>query len=337
MLFLLLLAVCFITSFVITKVVVKYANKIKLMDHPVARSSHDISTPRGGGVSIVFVFILSLIYLNRSSELDNSMLLSFVSGGLLVSIIGFWDDIQNLSRKVRVLVHIIAGVVSLSFLSELPEIVIFNLYLNNQILLFPFYTVVLVWLLNLYNFMDGIDGIASVEAIAVLIGASLILVLHGDFNTPKVFLVLSSTISGFLIWNWPPVKIFMGDVCSGFIGFIIGLFIITSIRSEFINAWVWLILLAVFIVDATYTLVRRFIHGNTWYGAHRSHAYQILSRKYKSHKKITTSVLVVNIVWLYPFAYLASIYEFWAPLISLIALLPLILIEFKVKAGLLDD
>ena len=129
----------------------------------------------------------------------------------------------------------------------------------------------------------------------------------------------------------------MGDACSGFLGFVLGLLaIITSLESS-INLWSWLILMAVFIVDATYTLLRRILRGEVWYEGHRSHAYQILSRRYKSHKRIALGVSFVNIIWLLPLAYLASIYEYWAPLLSLIALLPLLVVVHRVKAGLLND
>jgi Fuc2NAc and GlcNAc transferase len=90
-------------------------------------------------------------------------------------------------------------------------------------------------------------------------------------------------------------------------------------------------------VDATFTLLRRVFIGEMWYEAHRSHAYQILSRRYNNHKKITLSVLTINAIWLFPLAYLASIYEYWAPLYSFIALTPLVLVAHGVKAGMVHD
>jgi len=129
----------------------------------------------------------------------------------------------------------------------------------------------------------------------------------------------------------------MGDACSGFLGFVLGLMAIITSLGEAINIWSWLILLAVFIVDATYTLIRRVLQGQKWYDAHRSHAYQILSRRYNSHKKITLAVLAINVLWLFPLAYLSSIQEYWAPVLSLIAISPLVVVAHKAKAGLIND
>ena len=135
-------------------------------------------------------------------------------------------------------------------------------------------------------------------------------------------------MAGFLVWNWPPAKIFMGDVGSGYVGFTISVFIVYSYITDLINIWVWLILLGVFIVDASITLVTRMITGQKWYAAHRSHAYQHLAQKWRSHKKVTLSVLAINIIWLLPIAWLAMMVPDSGDIFTALAYLPLVIIAF---------
>jgi len=340
MVFVGLLFFSFFASYFMTLLALKYATKTGLLDHPGKRSSHNISTPRGGGISIVIIFIISIVFIwSSASDTQDQLILGIVFGGLLVAGIGFWDDHHHIPAKWRFLVHLIASVLALAFITELPDIPFFSFKIELSIFGTLFYAIVLIWLLNLYNFMDGIDGIASIEAITVLLGATLILVLQDNFDSTKLLLLLAACVTGFLAWNWPPAKIFMGDASSGFLGFTIGLMAISISSTEQlnINLWSWLILLAVFIVDSTYTLLRRITNGDKWYEAHRSHAYQILARKYNSHKKVTLLVLLINSIWLFPLAYLASIYEYWAPVLTLITILPLIYITHKVEAGIKNN
>ena len=125
----------------------------------------------------------------------------------------------------------------------------------------------------------------------------------------------------------------MGDACSGFLGISIGLFALTASVDAAMNLWSWIILYGVFLVDATYTLCRRVVRGEKFYEAHRSHAYQILSRRFQSHKKVTFGVLVVNICWLFPMAVVTSLYPSYAFLGMIAALTPLLVLAVKVGAG----
>ena len=336
---LLLLFFAILMTYGLTKIALLYALKKGLIDSPGCRTSHQNDTPRGGGVSIVVTFLLFVVAMIwwSSGKSINNIYVSIVVGGAIVSVLGFWDDHRHIPAKWRFSVQLIAASVSLLLLSELPAISFFSMQISLFLLALPFYAMVLVWLLNLYNFMDGIDGIASVQAITVSAGAALILVLNGEHEIAYLLLFLSASVSGFLLWNWPPAKVFMGDACSGFLGFVLGLIAISTSLGAAINIWSWLILFAVFVVDATYTLIRRVLQGEKWYEAHRSHAYQILSRRYKSHKKITLGIIIINVVWLLPLAYLASIYEYWAPVLTLIALFPMMIVDYRVEAGVFND
>jgi len=327
-----------VVSFILTKIIRQYSLKNKLIDFPNKRSSHSLPTPRGGGVSVILIFFTSLLcfwYIDYIQ--DYKLIISIIAGGSLIAVIGFMDDHNHIPAKWRFLIHIGATLISLSFLSDLPTITFFAFQINFSIFTILLYMLVLVWMSNLYNFMDGIDGIASVEAISVLLSAALIMYFHDNTSKPYILIILASSVLGFLIMNWPPARIFMGDACSGFLGFTIGLLAISTSSSEGINLWCWLILLSVFIIDATYTLTKRVIIGDKWYEAHRSHAYQILSRRYNSHKIVTLGILTINLLWLLPLAYLASIYQYWAPVISLVAVFPLIVVANLIGAGIRND
>ena len=128
----------------------------------------------------------------------------------------------------------------------------------------------IVWMINLFNFMDGIDAIASIETISVSMAAATILLAAGNAPFSYLLLVLAATTTGFLVWNWPPARIFMGDAGSSYIGFTIAAVAIATSETAGINLWCWLILLGVFVVDATVTLVVRVLRRDRWYEAHRN-------------------------------------------------------------------
>jgi len=199
---------------------------------------------------------------------------------------------------------------------------------------FPIYTLGLVWLINLFNFMDGIDGIAAIEAVCVLSGCVLLLWFQGaPLQTLAWPMLLAVTVVGFLLWNWPPASIFMGDVGSGFLGYVLGCFLVDTAVAGLIPVWSWLILLGVFVVDATVTLVRRALSGARWYEAHRSHAYQHAAQKWKSHRKVSLAVLGINLVWLLPLAWLAALIPEHGWLIMVVALAPLVAAALWLGAG----
>ena len=329
----------FAASYLLTGIIRRYAINQRLMDIPNARSSHVVATPRGGGLAVVIVFLSGIggLALTYSPEFNPAFIPILILAGTLVAGIGFWDDHRPLSAKWRFLVHFLAGTGALLYLPELPVIHFFSFALKSQVVLFLLYVLMLVWILNLYNFMDGIDGIAAVEALTTAGSAVLLLWFQGQIDWVLIPLLLFVSVSGFLVWNWPPAKIFMGDACSGFLGFVLGLLAIMTSINGALNIWCWWILLAVFIVDATTTLLRRILRGEIWYQAHRSHAYQILSRRLASHKKVTLGVLLINIFWLLPLAYLTLIAEVWAPLICLLAMTPLVFIAYTTGAGTTND
>ncbi|WP_434650389.1 MraY family glycosyltransferase [Pseudomonas sp. D1-2] len=314
----------------------RYALSRSMIDVPNARSSHTVPTPRGGGVAIVLSFLLALPVLAVAGFLTWPTMYAMLGAGMGVAVLGFLDDHGHIAARWRLLGHFAASVWALYWLGGLPPITLFGLDLELAWfghILALFY---LVWVLNLYNFMDGIDGIASVEAICVCLGACLLYWLGGFDSLIVAPLALALAVAGFLFWNFPPARIFMGDAGSGFLGIILGML---SLQAAWVSSkllWVWLILLGVFIVDATVTLLRRLLRGDKVYEAHRSHAYQFASRRYGRHLPVTLAVGVINVFWLLPLGACVVLLNLDGALALLIAYVPLVLLAFKFHAGELE-
>ena len=185
--------------------------------------------------------------------------------------------------------------------------------------------------------MDGIDGIASIEALCVCLGACLLYWING---TPALIwgpLVLAMAVLGFLYWNFPPARIFMGDAGSGFLGMTLGVLSIQAAWESSGLFWSWLILLGVFIVDATFTLLRRLIRGDKVYEAHRSHAYQFASRRFGRHLPVTLAVGAINLFWLLPIAFCVTYWGMDGAIGLVMAYIPLIILAVKFHAGALES
>lgn len=327
------LIVVMVASCVLTGLIRRYALNKDLMDIPNYRSSHTVPTPRGGGVAIVLVFMCALTFLAALGYVSLVDFSVFIVPATIVASIGFLDDHGHVAARWRLLGHFVASSWAVFFLNGLPELSIVGLSLNLSWLGFLLASVYLVWMLNLYNFMDGIDGIASVEAICVCLGGAVLYILIADQSSVFLPLVLAGAVLGFLVWNFPPAKIFMGDAGSGFLGITVG---ILSIQASWVAPqllWSWLILLGVFIVDATFTLLRRLLRGDKVYEAHRSHGYQYASRHYKQHLPVTLGVMVINLVWLFPLALIVALGFVDGFLGLLLAYAPLFFLAIKFKSG----
>ncbi len=323
------------TSLILTWLTRRYALRASLMDVPNSRSSHVQPTPRGGGLAIVGSFLAALAATYPIGGVPVEVLVVLTGGGGLIALCGFIDDHVSISAPSRLLVQFLAAGLAVFLVggyfqadAPIPGV---------DILAASLTAIGLVWLTNLYNFMDGIDGIAAVETLSVCGGGATLLAILGSPALVPAFLFLAAAAAGFLAWNWPPARIFMGDVGSAFIGFSIGVLSLAASRSTEIPLWTWAILLGIFLVDATVTLLRRISSGQRWYAAHRSHAYQRLARRLRGHAPVTLIVLAINAFWLTPLAYLAAWSPAFAPLTATLAFLPLVLIAVRLGAGRLDS
>ncbi len=318
----------------LTGVFVRYASERALLDIPNARSSHVVPTPRGGGMAIVVTTVAALVVAALAGALTSRDAAGLAGAGTLVALIGFADDHVRIPAGWRLLGHFVAAAWLVWWIGAIPPLRLAGWSANPGWGLVLVAVVYVVWMLNLTNFMDGIDGIAAVEAITVSLGGAVLYVSRAPATTQLLpLVVLASATLGFLVWNWPPARIFLGDSGSGFLGIMLAGFSLLAARVSEPLFWGWLILAGVFIVDATVTLIRRFIRRERVHEAHRSHAYQHAAVRLRSHKRVTLAVAAINIVWLLPIAWLTAA----GPLPGLaglsIAYAPLAIIALWLGAG----
>jgi Fuc2NAc and GlcNAc transferase len=270
-------------SAILTGMVRAYAVRSSLLDVPNERSLHRTPTPRGGGIAIVLVTLAGLVGLAAIRAIPASVAWTLGGGGALVAAVGWLDDRRGVSAPARALVHAVAAGWAVAWIwgEPAPGAILGALGI--------------VWGINLYNFMDGIDGLAAVEAVSVGAIAGALLLAAGNITLAIVTMLVAVSAVGFLGWNWAPARIFMGDVGSGFLGYTFGALALLSHRSDAVSLTLWLLVMGVFFFDATVTLLRRMARGERWYQAHRSHAYQRLVRAGSSHARVTTLALLVNL------------------------------------------
>lgn len=325
-----------IITWIITAIVVRYASKLGLVQHPNHRSSHTKITPHGGGVAIIISTLVFSMWLLWRDPADHQGHWIAISLSLIVAIKGLVDDIHPLSAKLRLFIQFLVSSALLATLYSLPVNGLDNIDHFPLWLSFVLVLIAGVWWLNLYNFMDGIDGLAASQAIFMLSGAALLIAI----NTPKVMatttwawmVCLAAATLGFLLHNWSPAKIFMGDTGSLFLAFAIFFLALLTISQGWMNYVSWSILGAVFIIDATMTLIRRALSKQRVTEAHRSHAYQRLSRHWGAHSKVTFLTICINVFWLLPLAYLSLSYPLQGYYYLFLAYFPLVL-----GVGLLDN
>jgi len=322
-----------VTSFLLTWLLRRYALAKSVMDIPNARSSHSIPTPRGGGGAIVISFLAALPIFYSVSLIKFSDMWALLIAGLGVAVVGFLDDHKHIAARWRLIGHLLGAIWILFWFNGLHPLKILGVEVNLSWIGNMLAVVYLIWMLNLYNFMDGIDGLASVEAITVCIGGAILYLCLGKSDAAMLPILLASTVVGFLLWNFPPAKIFMGDAGSGFLGLMLAAF---SLQAGWVAPelfWSWIILLGVFVVDATVTLLHRLMRGEKVYEAHRSHAYQFAARHYGAHKPVTLAVLAINCLWLFPCAFIVAVFKFDGLVTTVIAYTPLVFLAIKFKAG----
>ncbi len=278
------------TSFVGTWLWIRLAGQRFLQDIPVARSSHSQPTVRGGGMVFVSIFLIFIW-----AEQNISQTVVFTELGyfsiLIIMLVGFIDDLRGVSALSRLFVQLVTA--TLLILPASTAETGAGFFVAGSIL-------AAVWLINLYNFMDGIDGIASIQAISVSLVMAIVLFWHGQIQLAWLLVGLAACVSGFLYWNFPVCRIFMGDSGSAALGTIFVIFVIKSSQLSAEFFWYWLILMAVFIVDTSWTLLVRLMTGQKIWTAHNLHAYQKLSRRWQSHKKVSFLVAGYNLCWLAP-------------------------------------
>ncbi|MFX4267598.1 MraY family glycosyltransferase [Aliarcobacter butzleri] len=275
-------------SFLLTYFIKNYMIKKSLVASVNERSSHTVPTPHGGGIAIAITWFIGLFYLYFIGQIENNLFYALLFGAV-ISIVSFFDDIYELSPKLRLIIQAIVAIGGLYFLGGFETLTFGIFDIQNPIFTNIFAFFMIIWFINLYNFLDGINGYAGSESLFLAVAG---FILFGGNH----FLVLAVAVLGFLYWNWNKAKIFMGDVGSTLLGYNIAIFTIYYANQEPTNFWIWIILFSVYWFDATLTLIRRKLNKERLSQAHKKHAYQRLTQAGWSHYKVTNYSIGLNIL-----------------------------------------
>jgi Fuc2NAc and GlcNAc transferase len=309
----------------LTKLYRLFAINKEIISNPNTRSLHSQFKPSGGGIVFSLICVILVVVLGCFGILSFEMIMVFGLGALCAALFGFFDDIYDINAFIKLVIQIILSIWILVWF-DVNELTILGWL--------PFWAAsilccfLLVWMINLYNFMDGIDGMAASGTIFACFALILTLLISNGFSSiVLIFSLLLFSCLGFLIYNWPPASIFMGDSGSIFLGYFFGALIIISQINGDISFWTWVIVFSYFFGDAHVTIIMRIILSNKWYKPHRSHAYQNLARILNSHLKVTTGVQLYNVFYILPLAIFSVIFPLWDIYFSILAILPVIFLS----------
>ena len=284
-----------------------YARRTNLVDMPGQRRSHNVPTPRGGGIGIVVAILAGLASAGILFPGTHWPLLLMIAVAM-VALIGWIDDHQPVPAWGRLLVHFLAAGI---WLTPLIAAIFFrqtvmDIGLAQAIGLLVVLVFVCVWSINLHNFMDGIDGLLAMQAIFVLSAVAVLCLRGPEQNHSFQIALWIAAIIGFLPFNFPRPRLFMGDVGSGAIGLLIAVAAIWQLSNPNTAAASGLVAASAFIIDASCTLVSRMLRGRAWYRPHREHLYQWMVRSGQSHVRVVVWYMTWNVVVVIPALYLMN-------------------------------
>jgi len=330
--FFLTIIISYIGTYLVEKLFLKFS---LFIDKPEDRSIHKYPIPSAGGLSIIISFILYLLVLLAIYPANNISHIILLVSVMPVLIIGSIDDLKKIGVYKRLLVHTFSAIVIVYYFQIADNSFSVDFNSQSSYIIFFASVVLSMWLMNLYNFMDGIDGYAATESIFVALSASLIAYLNNPSSHIYMYLLgFGAANIGFLIRNWHPAKIFMGDTGSISTGCIFAFFIFYSGSESVISIYTWLILLSVFVSDATYTLFVRIVTKKNITKPHLTHAFHIITSSKKSQLFTVKALIFVNILWALPMAMLSTIYSNYHIMMAFVVYFPILLYLIKIGAGL---
>ena len=324
---------------------IRNAQRWQLIANPNQRSSHVRPTPNGGGLGVVLAGVLTGLCLVWYTNWVWILGATVMAVSSVLAAVGLIDDIRPMRASYRLIAQLVVSAVILLSMGGLPEIERFMGANISRIFLYAFLLLIILWWINLFNFMDGIDGLAGSQAIFMLLsGAGLLAWLNPAVMAHPMWLwmlCIAAAVLGFLVLNWSPAKIFMGDVGSVYLGLMILCLALMSIRYHWISVpmglSMWAILGAVFVIDATITLLVRMASGQRWREGHRSHVYQQLSRRWGDHQSVTVLYTSINVFWLLPLASACITLPQWILLWITLAYFPLTVAVYFLGAGRIEQ
>ena len=332
-----LLLITILISFTFTLVLEKLFLKYSIfIDEPNVRSSHKKPVPTSGGLAILFSYLIFIYLLSIFFTIDSDIFLILIIAISPIIAIGLIDDFKKVNILLRLFTQFFTASLIIYYFQVNNDIFYVDSYTRQSALLIISLSVILsMWLMNLYNFMDGIDGYASLECIFISLAASLLAYNNNPNSFIYMYLAgLCAANLGFLMRNWHPAKIFMGDTGSVSLGCIIAFYIFFSASESILSIYTWLILLSIFIVDASYTLLVRIVTKKSIVQPHLTHAFHLITIKKNSHLFTLKWMIIINIIWVFPLALLSNTYMSYHIIITIIAYLPLLFYLIKIGAGL---
>ena len=299
-----LLLICIALSWSGTGLIRRYAGE-RWLDQPGWRRSHTRSTPRAGGFAFVVVWLMALVWLIRTDQLYLASVSGLAGGVIIIALGGLLDDRFELAPRYKLTFQTL-GAAWFVYASGFPrELDIGFVLLPLGVLQVPLALVGFISMTNVYNFMDGSHGLAALQALFVTAVLSGVFLYHGDTELAWVALILFAYMLGFLPWNFPHGRIFMGDVGSGALGFVLAGLVVLGAHRGALPMLVGAMLLGVFLLDAATTLIHRWSAGRRWYTPHREHLYQVLIRGGWSHRRVALAFSLVNVLVALPMALIA--------------------------------
>lgn len=316
----------------------RWTLKRGIFDIPNERSSHTAPTPRGGGLIIVIVSLIS--YTLYSMLYAGNISFGYLFGAILIAVVSWFDDLKSISSGVRFLIHAIgaaAAIISMGYLRTIYLPLAGEIEFGELGIVVTFLWI--CWMTNAYNFMDGIDGIAGAQGVTAGVGWFVVGILLNVPSTGFFGLILASACLGFLLHNWQPARIFMGDVGSAFLGYtfaVLPLMAINEANSDGIRglfALIAILLVWLFVFDTIFTFFRRLLRGEKVWQAHRSHLYQRLVISGYNHASVTMLYGCFSIfVLLSGFYRLSAGTAFdWLPVLSILGVISILLLLARRK------
>ncbi len=284
--------------------VMALAERSGMIAQPGERQSHDVATPAGGGLGLIFSIIVTSLCLQYVLPIPGFWWQNMLPGILLLAIVGWRDDKNPVSSLLRLLVQLAVSFWLLGF-----GWLQFTL---RDVGLFASATVAMVWLINLYNFMDGSDGMAGFQGVFAGLVMAVLLQTGEQYSMALLALAVAAACAGFLPLNFPRARVFMGDVASVPLGFIFASLAVYGVQTGSMSLSVSILLMSVFIIDATLTLLARVLCGERWYTAHAQHVYQRLIAQGWSHRKVLVAYQAINVILVLPAIVLAEKYPQYA-------------------------
>ena len=329
----LILPLSLVSIFLLTQISIVFykliATKVGIISQMNERTRHKTERPRGAGIVFSFTFLFGLVYFYFLGSFQDLIVFQIFSGAIAASIFGFLDDVFDIKATYKLMVQILLALWIIYSFAPASSLQI-SLGQNYYWLFIAPILFILVWILNVFNFMDGVDGMLVSGCFIALFSANLFLLYMGGSSENLIIMLLLMTVClSFLVFNFPPASVFMGDAGSLFLGFSTISIVLKTYFDGDLELWTWFILFGYFLSDTFVTTAVRLFTIKNWFGEHRSHAYQNLAKQWDSHFKITIGVILYQLIFLVPLAFMSVLKPELGFVLFLFSIFPVILLTLK--------